>query len=371
MELNKKIKIAFIINSLKSRNGADVFLINLLTSFKKNKNISFILVSLYDYVDTSLKKQIDENNIDLFLCHKKSKIDFGSSLRLKKILNDFSPDIINMHLSVLVNYRIAFGYKRKNWKLVKTYHSIPGKDLNRTNLYLEKQYCKRDLLSFIGISESISKMSLEIFPHSCTKTIVNGIQLPSSIIKQGAFEYDFIIVASLEEVKNHMLLFRSFEHVVAKHPNAKLAVVGAGTKMEEYKEYVSENHLSNNILFFGQVDDVPYYLKKSKVFVLSSSREGNPISVLEALSYGLPIVAPKVGGIPDIIDDKINGLLFTPGDERELNSCLNEMIEDSDLCALFSKNNIVRSKEYSIDKTRDEYIEFFAELLNDKVQVMK
>lgn len=363
METNKKIRIAFVINSLKSRNGADVFLVNLLTSFKKSKNISFILISLYDYVDPSLRKQIDENNIDLFLCHKKRKIDFRSSFRFKKIINDFSPDIINMHLSVLVNYRIAFGYKKRNWKLVKTYHSIPGKDLNKINLYLEKQYCKRNLLSFIGISESISKMSLEIFPKSRTKTIMNGIQLPSAISKGCISKFDFIIVASLEEVKNHMLLFKSFEHVVSKHPNAKLAVVGDGTKREEYKEYVDKNNLSKNILFYGQVDDVANYLQQSKAFVLSSSREGNPISILEALSYGLPIIAPKVGGIPDIVDDRVNGLLFTPGDEKELSSCLNKAIEDQNLCALFSKNNIEKSKEYSIDKTRDEYIGFFAELL--------
>lgn len=364
-EGNNKMKVAFVINSLKSRNGADVFLMNLLTAFKKDSTVDFILISLYDLVDDSFKKQIDDNKIPTYYCHKKGKVDILSSFRFRKIIKEFNPDIINMHLSVLVNYRIAFGYKKRKWSLVKTYHSIPGEDLNKINLYLEKKYCRKNLLSFIGISSSISELSLKLFPNSKVATIFNGIPLPEKISDSSDILYDFAIVASLEAVKNHTLLFKAIKAVSLKHPNVRLSVVGEGSKKDEYVQYINQENMINNVDFLGQVSNPGEILEKSRVFVLSSLREGNPISILEAMSYGLPIVAPNVGGIPDIVENNENGYLFEVNNENELIEKLIFILENKKIVEEFSKNNLEKIKQYSIEKTKDEYKSFFEELISN------
>ena len=357
------MKIAFVINSLKSRNGADVFLMNLLTSFSKDKETEFILITLYDLVDDSFKKQIVENNIPIYYCHKKGKIDIASSFRFKKIIKDFNPDIINMHLSVLVNYRIAFGYRKRKWALVKTYHSIPGQDLNKINIYLEKKYYRKNMLSFIGISSSITEMSQKIFPNAKIATIFNGIPLREKLDVNKDMEYDFVIVASLEPVKNHLLLFNAIKALTLKYPNIKLAVVGDGSKREEYTHFVENENLNNNIFFLGSVSDPGVVLEKSCCFVLSSTREGNPISVLEAMSYGLPIIAPNVGGIPDIVTDNENGYLFETNNVQDLIGKMTSILENKTNLELFSNKNLERIKAFSIDKTKDEYKKFFNEFI--------
>jgi glycosyltransferase involved in cell wall biosynthesis len=247
---------------------------------------------------------------------------------------------------------------------VKTYHSIPGKDLNNINLLLEKQYAKKQMLSFIGISKTITQISLELFPNSKIQTIENGIPLPKepSITRKPVI-YDFVIVASLEPVKNHMLLFHAFQRYVCFYKDAILAVVGSGSRENVYRKYVADNNLSNNVIFFGEIDDVSIALSKSRVFILSSTQEGNPISILEALSLGLPIIAPRVGGIPDIVKEDANGLLFESKNENELLNCMLKLSSSHQLYDTISATNIRYSKRFSIKKTMNSYVRFFDNLI--------
>ncbi len=359
MKINK-IKAAFVVNSLKSRNGADVFLVDLVTAFAMNGKINFILVCLYDEIDESFIKILKEHNVKVYFCHKKRKIDLKCSREFKKIINNFSPNIINTHLSVLPTYFLAFGFLKRQWRIVKTYHSVPGHDLKKINVVLEKIYLKKKMLFFIGISDEISKKSLLMFPKATIRTIENGIFLPQqNELHEAKREYDFIIVASLEPIKNHYLLLNAFRKFLQKYPFSKLVIVGGGSKEREYKVFVSNNSMENNVVFTGPVDDVFEYLNKSKIFVLSSLQEGNPISILEAVSVGLPIIAPRVGGIPNVIKNEINGLLFNLNDEIGLLNAMTILYENDVLKRTISINNKIYAKDFSIEKTANEYFDYF------------
>ncbi len=102
-----------------------------------------------------------------------------------------------------------------------------------------------------------------------------------------------------------------------------LMMVGSGgghylSCEEELKEFVRENHLETSIMFTGYVEDVERYLKASDIFVFPSFSEALGISLLEALATGLPSIASNVGGIKDIIEDGINGMLIPPNDSKAL-----------------------------------------------------
>lgn len=261
-----------------------------------------------------------------------------------------------------MTYFLAFGFKKKPWKIVKTHHSIPGYDMNSLNIKLEAKYAKKGMLSFIAISDSIRSCSLDLYPNSLTTVIYNGIPLPNHINLCEPKVYDLVIVASLERVKNHVLLFRVIKDIAIKYPKITLAVVGDGTLMHTYKEYVSANDLSGNICFLGQIDDVGPVLSRSKIFILCSLREGNPISILEAMSYGLPIIAPKVGGIPDVLEDNENGKLFDVNDAQQLEEAILDTLNDQGQISRISDNNIQKSRKFSLETTNREYVAFFRDV---------
>ena len=366
-EQQKNNRIAFVINSLKSRNGASVFLVNLLLSLSNQGFSDFILISLYDEIDDSLMALIKQNNIEIIFCHKRKRIDFAASKLFKNILLSFRPAIINIHLSVLPTYFLAFLFnlKKKKWHIVKTYHSIPGKDLDKVSLILEKYYANKGAISFIGISESITNLSRDMYPSSRVVTISNGIPTPPINHYDYKKEYDFIIVASLEPVKNHELLFDAFELFLKKHNHSRLLVVGDGSLMEKYKKRILLANLQNNVVFTGAVDNVYYWLSKSMIFVLSSIREGNPISILEAVSMHMPIIAPNIGGIPDVIVSGINGLLFEPNDLKGLLDAMTKMKDIEQLRLEIIKNNKELSKEISIATTAKKYLDYFDSIKRD------
>lgn len=98
----------------------------------------------------------------------------------------------------------------------------------------------------------------------------------------------------------------------------RLVVVGDGPLRGSLEE-VSRNHgIAEKVIFTGHVDDVNRYYASADIFVMSSVTEGSPMALLEAMNAGLPVVCTKVGGIPDIIQERVNGLLVEPNDVHAL-----------------------------------------------------
>lgn len=359
------MKIVEVISSLESRGGAEVFLISLIKNMQEKNEV--YLVSIYDGIDSSFKTEIDKYKIKYFSCHKRKKIDFKAGRTLKRIIDNINPDIINFHLSFLATYYLAFGMKKNKWKLIETFHSIPGHDISKINNYLRKKYIKRHLLSFIGISDQITDSAIKKFGDIDIKTIYNGIEIHNhEYSKQCSHlkEYDFICVANMLPVKNHSLLIETFKLFLNRFPNSNLLLVGGGPLLDTNKNLSLQLGISDHIFFSGFTNNPKQFYEKSRFFVLTSKREGNPISILEAMSYGLPIIAPKVGGIPDIVKDGQNGKLFDVGSKEELLNCLSEIYTNKNLTEKISKNNVVESNKYSINLTSERYIEYFNHIIS-------
>ena len=355
------MKIVEVINSLSYRGGAQVFFSQLCEEISKQKGVKLFVVVLYDKIDSSFDDFQHNKNLTFIYCHKKRRFDLKAARLFKQIILDIKPDIINYHLNFLLLYYLAFGYKKNTWKLIKTFHSIPGRDTDFVNRLLESVYAKKQLINFIGISDSITSIASRKYKNAVIKTIFNGIKIKS--IKNNEIEkkYDYIIVASLEPVKNHILLFNAFLKLLETKTNATLLVVGNGSLFNELKSFVLRHRLEQNIIMIGSVENVGVYLQQSYYFVLSSLREGNPISILEALNYGLPIIAPSIGGIPDIIKNEKNGLLFNAGDPDDL---ILKLIMAYQLdYQTISKTNYELSLRFGIEQCCMQYLSFFEEII--------
>ncbi len=353
------MKILEIIPDLRKRAGAEVFFNSLCNELSLRPELEIVVVIIWNLIDESFKTLTRNPRIKFYCCGKeKSGLGFKSAKKLKEIVLLEKPDVIHTHRSVALSYFLAFGFKKHNWKYFHTVHNIAQKEAGKYEICLRKTFVKKGIVEHVGISNEISKSILKIYKKDPAATIYNGIELPT--IACAKKKYDFICVARFSKQKNHLLLLRAFDKFVKKHNSASLILVGEGELEDECKKYVANCNITSNVIFYGSTDNVFDLMSESNCFVLSSLYEGNPISILEAMALGLPIIAPSIGGIPDVLSDKENGLLFPVSNEHQLLECMEDLYTNKQLCKKISANNIEKSKLFSMKKCSQEYIELFS-----------
>ncbi len=145
-------------------------------------------------------------------------------------------------------------------------------------------------------------------------------------------EKTILFAGTLYKEKGYLDLIDAFAKVYAKHSDWQLILAGNGSQ-EEGLMRINELGIQGGVKFLGWVSGKTKEnaFRMASIFCLPSYAEGFPMAVLDAWAYGLPVVTTPVGGIPDIVIDGENGLLFSPGDVETLVTQLNRLIEDADL----------------------------------------
>ena len=148
----------------------------------------------------------------------------------------------------------------------------------------------------------------------------------------------FVVVYTgrLVDYKGVPLLLRVWQAAHAAYGECRLLLVGGGgldmhNCETALRDFVREHGLGETVIFTGSVDDVRSYLQASDVFVLPTEREAFGISLIEAMSCALPVIATRVGGIPDILQDSAEGCLVDPADFRQLRNSLDRLFGDEGL----------------------------------------
>jgi hypothetical protein len=145
------------------------------------------------------------------------------------------------------------------------------------------------------------------------------------------------------------------------HPDR--VIVGDGSLKEELKGITERLGILESVEFLGVRKDVSDLMNKSKIFVLPSRWEGLPMVILEAMALGMPIVATKVGGIPEVIENGKDDLLVQPEHSEELTNAILRLLDDSKLRGLISSNAYRKIKEdYSIEKYTENLLNLYSEL---------
>jgi glycosyltransferase involved in cell wall biosynthesis len=151
--------------------------------------------------------------------------------------------------------------------------------------------------------------------------------------------------------------------VAKKAPETKLMLVGDGPERHDIERLVDRLDLRKNVIITGFRRDVANLLQCSDVVALSSETESAPLTLLEGMSTGLPVVASRVGGVPEIVDHGVNGFLVEPKNPEDMAERLLELIFDSDLRARMGA--AARQKvldKYAADKIVGQYLEVYERL---------
>jgi glycosyltransferase involved in cell wall biosynthesis len=171
------------------------------------------------------------------------------------------------------------------------------------------------------------------FSHRALQTIHNGTRAHAQPENSGLraalgfADTDVIIscVSRLVALKNHRLLLRAFSQL-DPGLSARLLIIGDGPMREDLEQLAQTLGAADRIRFLGRRDDIPALLAISDLFALASNTEGLSCSILEAMSAGLPTVATRVGGNPELIVDGSTGFLVEPGDDTALHRHLRMLV---------------------------------------------
>lgn len=161
--------------------------------------------------------------------------------------------------------------------------------------------------------------------------IHNGVII-SDYEKTDYSDQNVLFLGRLGERKGAYDLIKVISDVVKQVPNARFFFGGDG-EIEQCKELVEKTGIADHVSFLGWVRDEEKetYLKKCSIFVLPSYHEGMPMSVLEAMSYGLATISTNVGGIPQIIENGVNGIRIGAGDIKAIDNSLIKLLKNTDI----------------------------------------
>jgi len=179
------------------------------------------------------------------------------------------------------------------------------------------------------------------------------------------------MVANLRKIKNHIFLLKAFEALLYEIKNVKLLLIGQGftndneTSESEIRNFVSNNCLENRVLLLGYRSDIPELLNIIDIVCLTSFKEGLPISLIEAMAAGLPIVGTDVDGIRNVIVPNRNGFLVQLGDITGLKNVLVNLLQNKELRNKMGQESLALAKQmYSLDQCINQYQGLFISIMN-------
>lgn len=172
---------------------------------------------------------------------------------------------------------------------------------------------------------------VKVIYNPCTTNISNHCYQKKNII---------LYAGTINARKGYSDMIKAFAKIAFKHTDWKIVFAGNG-EIEQGKSLASKLGIEKQTQFLGWIngETKDKVFKEAKIFCLPSYAEGFPMAVLDAWSYGLPVITTPVGGIPDIADNEINILLFHPGDINTLSKLMEKIIEDTKLRNRISNNS--------------------------------
>jgi glycosyltransferase involved in cell wall biosynthesis len=210
------------------------------------------------------------------------------------------------------------------------------------------------------------------FPPDRVEVVYNGIDLtpfearpedrPAIRRSIGLGPEDFVViqVARLDPIKDHATALHAFRDLARRRPDARLVIVGEGPQLGAIQARLRELEIGGGVRLLGLRSDVARLLSAADVSLLTSLSEGIPLTIIEAMAAGLPVVATRVGGVGEVVEDGVHGFLADPGDAAALAGHLLRLAADPALRAELGRRG--RDRAFAIfaeDRMVDRYVDLY------------
>lgn len=205
-------------------------------------------------------------------------------------------------------------------------------------------------------------VDLSRFGHVSRTAARTNLGLPGEAVVVGT-------VGRLDPVKDQAGLVRAFADVVAAHPESLLVIAGDGACRGDLEGLAAGLGVGERVRLLGERRDIPLVLGAMDIFVLPSVAEGMSNTVLEAMASGLPVVATRVGGNAEMVDDGVTGTLVPPRDAATLSAAISTYIDDPHLRSLHGKASRDRAREeFGLERMCRAYAALYQSLIARRAQ---
>lgn len=339
-------KVLLVVPSLE-QGGAQKFVMDLANELDKTKYEVRVL-SYYKKTNSVFDEFAEKNGIHVIYLDKTLGFHLSFIKKVRNVVRQYKPDVIHTNIDSIL-YMLP-SYKRKQIKL-HTVHSIAEKESSGKKRKIRSIAYKLFGVVPVAISDTVAESISRVHNMKQEKIpiVYNGVDCKRyDIPKISSNKIRFVTVGTIYSVKNFPFLVDSFAELCKEFDNLDLTIVGDGVDRENLQIQIDSLGLSDKIHITGCVYDVENYLAKADVYVACSLFEGLPISMLEAMSAGLPVVSTDVGGVKDIIKDGVNGILVESGNKEKYVQALKELILNESIREIYSAKAKEISKNYDI-----------------------
>jgi glycosyltransferase involved in cell wall biosynthesis len=311
---------------------------------------------------SALVQQIRAAGLTVHCLGQASNRDFRWAWRLRKLIRDRAYDIVHSHspLPAVAARLIRVPSSQPQPVLIHTEHNIW--DSYRRPTYWSNAWTLRSNAKVIAVSQAVADSirasclrdpsTLEVIRHGVDLTAIPRqpharetarglLGLPMDSLVVGT-------VGNLTPKKDHRGLLDAFALLHGRRPDARLVIIGGGPLEGELRRHAAALGVANSVHLTGARTDVIDLLPGLDIFAMSSLFEGLSIALVEALAMGLPAAATRVGGMPEVIRNGIEGLLVPPSDPVLMAGALYQIASNAALREGMSTAGVKRARQFDL-----------------------
>ena len=335
--------------------GAEQMAVNLMRTLNRAQ-FEVSAISFFDPSGTDQERILAQDGIPVCYLGKRPSFDPRMFVRVARVLKRVRPHVVHTHRYVL-RYALPPMLYGQVPSMVHTVHNLAEKEVDWSGRLIHRIAFRQGVIP-VAIAVEVESSIRRYYNVDGFPLILNGI--PVSAFRKLSIDHDkwrkkegftptdvlFVCVARLRPQKNPALLLKAFAKRPALDPRAHLLFVGHGELRRDLERQVDTLGLRKKIHFLGVRSDIPEILNAADVFTLSSDWEGNPLSVMEAMAAGTPVISTAVGGVPEVVEDGESGVLVPPGDAQALAVAMQSMLENPRLRTSMGRAAARRAMEH-------------------------
>jgi glycosyltransferase involved in cell wall biosynthesis len=298
---------------------------------------------------------------------------FSRTLRLIRMIRAWRPDVLHSHMVHANLLARAVRPLARVPVLVSTIHSInDGGPLRMAAYRLTSGLIDRCTIisqlaaeRYIAIG-AVPPHRLQVVPNAVDTSRFRRIPGARAAIRQElglGNDFVWLAVGRFEEPKDYPTMIAALARLAAVHPASRLLLVGKGSLQDEVETLVRAAGLEARVHFLGVRRDIPELMSAADGYVLSSAREGMPVVLLEAAAVELPVVATRVGGVAEVVEDGTTGFLVPPGDPGALGGAMKriEALTGDVRAAIGSRGRALVEQRYGTARVMDMWERLYLE----------
>lgn len=358
--------------------GAQNLLLDLIRTDDTVDHSICYLVEDSELGTATMAPQFQAAGVTVYSLEVASLLDVPFALhKFHRIISGYEFDVIHLHLTHAILSGRIVAFFQSNTPVVTTHHNVP--DPSPTFRNLERVTRFVDDVT-VAVSDGVAAAFNDTDPFftsgSIDRVIYNGIDVAdhrervknanvTEIYDRHGFDRSDIVylnIARYVPQKRQDLLIHAMDNL-SEHSHL-LLVGSGGDQEEELRQLAVELEVTDRVSITGPVESVAPYFAAADVFVLPSIHEGLPITLLEAMASGLPVVATDIPGVREVVDEHATGELVMIDDIADLSGSMKRMFNDSYRTRLGRQGYNRARYEYNIDTTQRKYLNVYDQVLS-------